>query len=300
MSTLAMMLVIFSAFLHAGWNVLGKSNRGSGIAFTLAASVAVSVILTPYIIWYLSTIGWSALPKYFWFLVMVSGISQIIYMIRLIVAYKYADIGVIYPIVRSLPVLMVGVVSSFLGQRLDVQQWLGFVLITLGCVFVPLASFRAFKLSSYINLGVFWAVIAAIGTTGYSIIDKQALDVVTRLVHEVVSDTYTSIFYLGVQYWAMVLPILTWCVLGRQSHQIVGAWKIRKQAGLAGIMIGVTYGVVLVAMNMTTNISLLVALRQVSIVIGLIMGCIFLGESWSFTRVLGVILIMTGLVMSFG
>ena len=49
MSIVPMALVVFSAILHAGWNILGKNNRGSGMAFTLAASATAAVILTPYI-----------------------------------------------------------------------------------------------------------------------------------------------------------------------------------------------------------------------------------------------------------
>lgn len=35
MDLLAIGLVVFSAVLHAGWNILGKSNSGSGLAFTM-------------------------------------------------------------------------------------------------------------------------------------------------------------------------------------------------------------------------------------------------------------------------
>ncbi len=35
MDLLAIGLVVFSAVLHAGWNILGKSNSGSGLAFTI-------------------------------------------------------------------------------------------------------------------------------------------------------------------------------------------------------------------------------------------------------------------------
>ncbi len=35
MDVLAIGLVVFSAVLHAGWNILGKSHAGSGVAFTM-------------------------------------------------------------------------------------------------------------------------------------------------------------------------------------------------------------------------------------------------------------------------
>lgn len=43
----AIVIVIISALLHAGWNVLGKSNQGSGSSFFLASGFAAAAILTP-------------------------------------------------------------------------------------------------------------------------------------------------------------------------------------------------------------------------------------------------------------
>ncbi|MDW2277028.1 multidrug transporter, partial [Vibrio sp. 1074] len=133
MDFLAIALVVFSAVLHAGWNILGKSHSGSGVAFTMAASLSACGVLTPYLIWYLITLGWTSLPVEFWGMLAFSGIAQIVYLVGLIMAYKHADVGVIYPIARALPVMMVGGFSVALGHALSSQQWLGFVLITFGC-----------------------------------------------------------------------------------------------------------------------------------------------------------------------
>ena len=103
MDVLAIGLVVFSAVLHAGWNILGKSHAGSGVAFTMAASLSACLLLTPYLIWYLVTVGWATLPMAFWGLLLISGLAQMVYLVGLIVAYKHADVGVIYPIARAPP-----------------------------------------------------------------------------------------------------------------------------------------------------------------------------------------------------
>ncbi|MDR9828961.1 EamA family transporter [Vibrio sp. FNV 38] len=296
MDLLAITLVIISAVLHAGWNILGKSNSGSGLAFTMAASFSACLFLTPYLIWYLSTIGWTTLPRDFWAMLTISGLSQIVYLVGLIVAYKHADVGVVYPMARALPVMMVGALTMLLGYELSSQQWLGFLLITLGCVLVPLKHFRQVKLTSYLNVGVFWALIAAIGTTGYSIVDKQALQLLTTQSSAFVSNQYSAIFYLGAQFWAMGLPALAWCIITRNKQELKTAWDIRNNASMAGIMMALTYGLVLFAMTMTDNVSLVVALRQISIVFGLIMGSYYLAETWYRTRIAGVGLIVAGLI----
>lgn len=296
MDLVAIVLVVISAVLHAGWNILGKSNSGSGLAFTMAASFAACILLTPYLVWYLSSMGWGALPSEFWVLVFISGIAQIVYLAGLIVAYKHADVGVIYPIARALPVMLVGGVGVVLGQELTTQQWLGFVAITFGCVLVPVQGFRQISIKAYLNIGVFWALIAAIGTTGYSVIDKEALTLLTSQAGHILSDQYSAIFYLGVQFWAIALPTLIWCLASGRRQELATAWAIRKSASLAGIMMAVTYGLVLFAMTMTDNVSLVVALRQISIIFGLLMGIYFLAEKWYATRASGVVLIIFGLI----
>ncbi|CDU13100.1 EamA family transporter [Vibrio coralliirubri] len=294
----AIVIVIISALLHAGWNVLGKSNQGSGSSFFLASGFAAAAILTPYLIWYVYSVGFANITLLFWQLLLLSGICQIIYLIGLGIAYKQADIGVIYPMARALPVLMVGLGTMLIGYELSINQWLGFALITLGCLFVPLKQFSELRLKAYLNLGVLWALIAAIGTTGYSIIDKEALLLLEPLSTPSITNKHTAIFYLGIQFWAIVLPLSLWLLVSNQRIEFHNAWLLRKRATLAGIMMASTYGLVLFAMTMTENVSLVVALRQVSIIFGVVMGIYFLKEKWHATRGVGVSLIIAGLVIS--
>ncbi|KPL94928.1 multidrug transporter [Vibrio sp. L5-1] len=298
MEVSAIVIVIISALLHAGWNVLGKSNQGSGSSFFLASGFAAAAILTPYLIWYVYSVGLLNISLPFWQLVFLSGIFQIVYLIGLGTAYKQADIGVIYPMARALPVLMVGLGTVLIGYELSSNQWIGFTLITLGCLFVPLKQFSELRLKAYLNLGVLWALIAAIGTTGYSIIDKEALLLLEPLSTPSITNKHTAIFYLGIQFWAIVIPLSVWLLVSNQRIEFHNAWILRKRATLAGIMMASTYGLVLFAMTMTENVSLVVALRQVSIIFGVVMGIYFLKEKWHVTRGVGVMFIIAGLVIS--
>ena len=78
---------------------------------------------------------------------------------------------------------------------------------------------------------------------------------------------------------------------------IVEAWQIRRSATIAGIMMSTTYGLVLLAMTMTENVSYVVALRQLSIVIGMVLGVVFLSERLLLTRMVGSVMILLGLVL---
>lgn len=298
MSLWAVCLVVVSAFLHAGWNLLGKNNQSSGTAFFLSSSAAASLLLAPYVIWYLNQVGISAIPTTFWWMLLVSGVAQFIYLIGLGYAYKHGDIGVIYPIARALPVLMVGIGTAILGYQLTTMVWAGFVLITLGCLLVPLTSLRQLNLSDYINIGVLWAVIAAVGTTGYSIIDKEALHIVDLELSGIISNLHSAIFYLGIQFWTIFIVISLFIIVTGQWHEFTTAWRIKKPSAMAGVMMSTTYGLVLYAMTMTENVSYVVALRQLSIVFGMIFGVVLLGERLALTRSLGTGLIFVGLILT--
>ncbi|MCG9648001.1 EamA family transporter [Vibrio brasiliensis] len=298
MSLFAVCLVVISAFLHAGWNLLSKNNKSSGKAFFLSSSAAASLLLTPYVLWYLNDTDYASLSLSFWWVLVISGVAQVIYLISLSFAYKYGDIGVIYPIARALPVLMVGVGTALLGYHLSLMVWVGFGFITIGCLLVPLLSLKQFHISDYANVGVLWALVAAVGTTGYSILDKEALVILAHELETVTSEVQSAIFYLALQFWVIFAVISVYLIASRQWGEFSAAWQIRKPSAMAGAMMATTYGLVLYAMTMTDNVSYVVALRQTSIVFGLILGVVFLKERFALTRCAGTGLIFIGLVMT--
>ncbi|MGF1906312.1 EamA family transporter [Aliivibrio salmonicida] len=298
MTVIASILVIFSAFLHAGWNLIGKSNQGSGFAFFFTCSVAPAILLTPYLYWFFSQIELVSLSSYFWLLLSVSGFFQVIYLYGLSLAYQTSDIGVVYPMARALPVLMVGVGTAVLGQSVSFEQWMGFGLITVGCLLTPITHLTQLRMKAYFNRSLLWAFVAAIGTTGYSIIDKTALHELNDNVGEIHSAVYIAIFYLGIQFWAIVLWLSVWFFVSGRRHEFSHAWRFKKKGTIAGVMMASTYGLVLFAMTMVDNVSYVVALRQVSIAFGLVMGIIFLHEKWYPIRGAGVAAVLLGLLIS--
>jgi uncharacterized membrane protein len=58
-----------------------------------------------------------------------------------------------------------------------------------------------------------------------------------------------------------------------------------------------TYGLVLMAMAMTDEVSYVVALRQLSIPVGVLMGVLWLKEPASTAKTLGTMVMLAGLIM---
>ncbi|WP_134114003.1 hypothetical protein [Oceanimonas baumannii] len=66
---------------------------------------------------------------------------------------------------------------------------------------------------------------------------------------------------------------------------------------LTGIMMGLTYSLVLWAFALASQVSYVVALRQLSIPLGVLLGVWWLGESHRGGKLPGVALILSGLTL---
>lgn len=142
MSVFALVLVVLSAIIHASWNLLGKSRIPTPVFFCVA-SIGAGILLLPVMAVVLAR--QPILPVSFWLLLLASGFCQMVYMASLARAYQQADVGVVYPIARALPVLMVATVSSLLGQPLPASAWSGMVRDGLGNTWLPDGAHRLFS-----------------------------------------------------------------------------------------------------------------------------------------------------------
>jgi uncharacterized membrane protein len=84
----------------------------------------------------------------------------------------------------------------------------------------------------------------------------------------------------------------------RSTAHFRASWRrLLKPALLAGLAIGSTYGIILLAMTHSKNVSYVVGLRQFSIPLGAMMGVFILQEKGSFARFIGVGILFIGLVL---
>ncbi|WP_413113923.1 multidrug transporter [Thaumasiovibrio sp. DFM-14] len=292
MSAYPALIICLSALLHASWNLVGK-RQGEGPAFLALATVVPGVILLPQVV--VSPLA--TLPAMFWWLLAASGFFQVLYVVALSHAYRAGDIGTVYPLARALPVLLVALVGAALGKHLPPLVWLGLIVLTTGCLMVPLHGFKQWSWRNYVNPTCAWALLTAVGVMGYSLVDNAALAVIDKSVSTMPA-MRQSLLFLALQSLTVALwlaPALA-LVSARQSLR-----KVLNQplpVIQAGALIGITYGLVLYAMTMTENVTYVVALRQLSIPIGLVLGIFWLGERAYKPRLIGALLVCVGLVVT--
>ena len=76
-------------------------------------------------------------------------------------------------------------------------------------------------------------------------------------------------------------------------------WKERNYTPLlAGVFAGVTYILVLLAMNHVDNVSYVQVFRQLGLPIGMAAGVLILKERCTVTKTVGILLILLGLALS--
>lgn len=294
MSSLALTLVLISAAMHAGWNLLGKRQVPSLAFFTLAM-LAGGLVLSPLL---LIDRQFLQLPASFWWIWLASGLAQAVYMAGLAWAYARGEISVLYPLARALPVLLVPAFSLLLLGSLTIspQDWFGMGLILLASLLLPLRRLREIRPSVYLTPALGFILLAALGTVGYSLLDKAAIDLMTGQGQ---SALMAGTHYMILQAWASLLWMLPMVWLIPQERRTLRQLCSTHPGPfiLAGIMVLCTYGLVLVAMAFTTEVSYLVALRQASIPLGALLGIFWLKESASALKWGALTLMLTGLIL---
>ncbi|MEZ4591307.1 MAG: EamA family transporter [Chloroflexota bacterium] len=298
MSLTAAILIIISAFMHAGWNFISK-RRNPSLAFFFVTAVFAALAISPILFIHRGVLG--GLPTAVWGLVLATGVAQGIYFFGLAGAYRRGDISLAYPLARALPVLLVASLSLLLGNSGEIGRLglLGMGLITAGCIILPLPSFRAFRLQNYRDAVILMALVAAVGTTGYTLLDDQAL----RQMRAVVSldNNQITLLFIALQTSSTALMLGLATLFSpderRQLRQIGQNRALLLTSLLTGIIIMSTYGLVLAAMAYVTNVSYVAAFRQLSIPIGAVLGLTLQQEPRYAPKLLGIGIVSVGLIL---
>ena len=126
-------------------------------------------------------------------------------------------------------------------------------------------------------------------------VDDRALRIIRTGVGEVYGTIPITLVYafleaLACTGWLGILILLK----GKNSRRtpVHFGW-----AAGTGVLMYITYGMVLLAMAYARDVSLIVAFRQVSILVGALMGLFFLNESAHRMKITGLAILFAGLVL---
>ncbi len=167
----AIILVLLSTCLHAAWNMYSRKYRMSSGAFCIGG-LTVCLVLLPVTVFYIEQLP--SMNLEILSIIILSSLFQAIYFYGIANAYSHGSLSLSYPLLRSIPILMVLAYVLLIGEIETVtkQSIAAGFLIIIGCGLLPMQGLKDFKLSNYLNKMMIFVLIAAFGTAGYSIIDS--------------------------------------------------------------------------------------------------------------------------------
>ena len=294
----AFLLITLSAFIHAFWNFLSKRQNPT-TAFFLIASLVSLILISPVLVIFRQGLPYFTTAD--WILVVITGICQALYYVGLSGAYRNGDLSLAYPLARALPVLMVALVSLALGRGSQIGglAFTGFIAVAAGCLILPLPNFGELKLKHYLNICCVFAALAAIGTTGYTLIDDQVLRNLRTAAGMPLVKTEITLLFMALENISLTIALAAYICLRRSDyHTLRSTWKsIWIPAGGAGLMMTGAYGLVLLAMAFVSNVSYVSAFRQISLPIGVFLGMVVHREPKVLPRIAGLVIILAGLMV---
>jgi drug/metabolite transporter (DMT)-like permease len=254
--------------MHAGWNLLVGSQKQTSYTLLRIILVITAVGLGPALI---AEFWGTHFSLRVWGYLVVTGIFQAIYHFGLVQGYKNGHFTVVYPVARALPILLVALIDVVQGHAPSPISWLGMMLVLGGCIVMPLESLHNFKLSYYFNSAIVWIIVTALGTVGYTTVDNAATEFIdsgpiAAARYGIFEFALTALFY-----W-LLLRGLGFPTCGQ------GGWPGWKWPLMGAVCLFGAYWLVLWSYQISPQTSYVVALRQFSIVIGVVIGVFLFRE----------------------
>jgi drug/metabolite transporter (DMT)-like permease len=285
MDTLALMLIVFSALMHALWNLLVKQSHDKTIFIWWMFLSSFSLMS---LFMFGSGFGLPELSTRSLLLASAAACCFVLYHWFTGLAYREGDLSMTYPLAQTsmLYVPVWGVL--LLGETISPFGMFGILLIVLGAYCIQLRQLSSLELlRPFSQLGsrsVQAALLAGFVYSIGAIIDKTGVD-----DYSAYHFTYVLVFFM---LCIMTLNLLRPNYRGRVLLEWQNNRKLVLCSGpvMLASFLSFRYGLQL------APVSYAVPVRQVSLLIGVLIGLLFLGESCGRIRLASSGLILIGVI----
>jgi len=290
MTLQGIILVCLSAMCHATWNLLAKSGADP-VAFMRKALMWTTICYSPLFVVMSFYVPYSAT---YVACMLGSGAMIGMYFFALSTAYRLGDLSIVYPLARSFPILILTFTVVVWAHPLSLAGLAGVLLIVGGCFLLPLRRFGlgpgGLQAADYLHVASLWALLAALLTTGYSLVDKHAA--VTIPADPSAIRLIAQVNYVYLQ------NVVAWVAIEAVSRILKQPRpRIRSRAPLiAGLVFLVSYSLIMMALA-TNPVTYVVSFRQISIILAAVVSMIWIEKRFSYVRLVAVVTIFAGLVL---
>ena len=273
MSGFVILVILGSALFHASWNAVIKGGKDK--LFETVMKTSGGGVVTACALPFLPLPAPEAWPY-----LITSVCIHIAYYLCVAYAYRGADLSYSYTIMRGSAPLFTALIAVFvIGDAISAGAWAGVILLSAGILTLALDSIRRGSFSWPVTLV---ALGNAMVIMGYTVVDGSGV----RLSGSNLS--YTCwVFFLN------AFPILFIAILLRKGEYFRYVKKRWKHGLFGGTCSFIAYGLSLWGMTQAP-ISMVAALRETSVIFGMLLGVIFLKETITLPRVAAIMLVLAG------
>ena len=272
MSPIVIALALTAAVMHATWNAFLRS--GADRLWTVTVmSFSGTIIAIPFAFIF-------PLPApSAWLYILLSSALQVGYTFFLVAAYRYGQLGQVYPIVRGTAPLLVTLGTFMLaGQEPTPAQLVGVTMVAVGIMSLALGRSRA----SWTSLA--FALATGVIVASYGTVDSIGVRIAEH------AGAYAAWVFIG---YGTTLPLAYLLVRRRLVVNLAQADTWKALGG--GVVALFAYGLVVIAFSLGPA-GPITALRETSVVFAILIGWLFLGEALTPRRILAGAVVALGAI----
>lgn len=286
MSSPALALVILAALVHAGWNLAAKRAAPARWTFVLAYDLVSCLAYAPWVAWLLAheATAWSAQGVG---CLLLTGLIHLGYGLCLQRGYEVADLSVVYPVARGTgPLLSSLGAVVLLGETPTASGVLGLAAVVVGIGLIStqgdLAAFRR----PGGQAGVRWGTATGALIAAYTVVDAYAVKGLG--LSPVIVNFASNLLQV-----VLLAPLLVRDYPeGRTLMR--GHWR---SAVTVGLLSPLAYILVLSALGLGAPLSVVAPAREMSMMVGALLGMLVLREAVGRWRLVGCLVMIAGVVL---
>lgn len=276
MSTVIIIIVLISTFIHALWNFSIKKSEYP-FEFLQLLAVGSGLIAFPFGLYLFVNEKFSF---YGILLAIISGLIHVFYFYALGKAYEKGELSIVYPIARGTAVALVPIIGILIiGENIGLISIFGIIIVFIGIII--LGGKSLFIVTNKKNDTIL-AIFVGLTITCYTIIDKLAVSFINPLF------VFSISSFIG-----GFIPIM---IIDRRINHFKHLIKLNyKFIFFISMCSTLAYPMILYAYKLS-SVSLVAPLREIATVHASILGIIILKESVSKNKIIGIISIILGAI----
>jgi drug/metabolite transporter (DMT)-like permease len=277
MATMALVLTLLAAVMHATWNFILKDSEDR-LATVVGIALVGGLLYAPWIYWA------EGLPTQVVEHLATSSLVHVAYFASLVIAYDRSDFSVAYPVARGIAPALVAVGGwVFLADSIGRVEAVGVAVIVAAILWI---AWTPGSRTALRGSGVGWAAFTGLTIAVYTVIDAAAVRQAGKALAYSVSLALLSGAGLA------LLALRT-----RSAAEVLA--PVRERPGAVGIAAALNIGAYALVLFAATRapVALVSAVRETSVIFGAIAGLVFLGEPFGRRRLLGAAGVAVGVIV---